>query len=94
MEYLGPIAYYPDIQGFPGYYYPYKNGEGYLSPLVAVQFLRPTSNTVNIFFEHIFVFVIVSGGIVINIECKAWAKNIKHNRQDRIGSVHFELLID
>lgn len=76
VEYLGPIAYYPEIQGFPGYYFPYKNGEGYLSPLVAVQFLRPTS------------------GIVINIECKAWAKNIKHNRQDRLGSVHFELLID
>lgn len=41
IEYLGPMAYYPKIQGFPGYYFPYKNGEGYLSPLVAVQFLRP-----------------------------------------------------
>lgn len=76
IEYLGPISYYPKVQGFPGYYYPYENSEGYLSPLVAVQFLRPIS------------------GIVINIECKAWAKNIKHNRQDRLGSVHFELLID
>lgn len=42
VEYLGPIAYYPKIQGFPGYYYPYLNSEGYLSPLIAVQFLRPT----------------------------------------------------
>jgi sodium/potassium-transporting ATPase subunit beta len=33
-------------------------------------------------------------GVLINIECKAWAKNIKHDRQDREGSVHFELLID
>jgi len=33
-------------------------------------------------------------GILINIECKAWAKNIKHDRMDREGSVHFELLID
>ncbi|XP_034936762.1 sodium/potassium-transporting ATPase subunit beta-2-like [Chelonus insularis] len=33
-------------------------------------------------------------GILINVECKAWARNIKHNRNDRMGSVHFELLID
>ncbi|XP_044750910.1 sodium/potassium-transporting ATPase subunit beta-2-like isoform X2 [Coccinella septempunctata] len=75
-EYLGPVKYYPSIQGFPGYYYPYMNSEGYLSPLVAVQFKRPTS------------------GLVINIECRAWAKNIKYHRHDRSGSVHFELLID
>lgn len=33
-------------------------------------------------------------GVLINIECKAWARNIKHNRQERKGSVHFELLVD
>lgn len=33
-------------------------------------------------------------GVLINIECKAWAKNIKHDRAEREGSVHFELLID
>jgi sodium/potassium-transporting ATPase subunit beta len=33
-------------------------------------------------------------GVLINIECKAWAKNIKHDRTDRLGSVHFELMID
>ncbi|KAJ8963613.1 hypothetical protein NQ314_005513 [Rhamnusium bicolor] len=39
FEYLGPITYYPKgIQGFPGYYFPYLNKEGYLSPLVAVKF--------------------------------------------------------
>jgi sodium/potassium-transporting ATPase subunit beta len=44
-----------------------------------------------------FVFVHFSKptpGVLINIECKAWAKNIKHDRMDREGSVHFELLID
>lgn len=76
QEYLGPMRYFPKVQGFPGYYYPYENSEGYLSPLVAIQFTRPRS------------------GIVINIECKAWAKNINHNRVERQGSVHFELLID
>ncbi|XP_072388800.1 sodium/potassium-transporting ATPase subunit beta-2-like isoform X2 [Diabrotica undecimpunctata] len=77
VEYLGPITYYPrGIQGFPGYYFPYLNSEGYLSPLVAVKFERPVA------------------GIVINVECRAWAKNILYNRAERMGSVHFELLID
>ncbi|KAJ6222516.1 hypothetical protein RDWZM_001061 [Blomia tropicalis] len=44
-----------------------------------------------------FVFVHFSKpapGVLINVECKAWAKNIKHSRMDREGSVHFELLMD
>jgi len=35
-----------------------------------------------------------SRGVLINVECKAWADNISHDRMDREGSVHFELLID
>ncbi|XP_048518690.1 sodium/potassium-transporting ATPase subunit beta-2 [Dendroctonus ponderosae] len=76
-EYIGSISYYPkSVQGFPGYYFPYLNREGYLSPLVAVRFERPVP------------------GIVINVECRAWAKNIRYGRSGRVGSVHFELLID
>ncbi|CAG9768639.1 unnamed protein product [Ceutorhynchus assimilis] len=76
-EYIGSLTYYPkNFQGFPGYYFPYLNKEGYLSPLVAVRFER------------------AQPGVVINVECRAWAKNIKYSRGDRIGSVHFELLID
>jgi len=75
LENIGPVKYYPR-RGFPGYYFPYQNSEGYLSPLVAVHFERPVR------------------GIIINVECKAWAKNIRHDRADRIGSVHFELMID
>mgnify|MGYP005984169793 FL=1 len=41
VEYLGPVQFYPPVQGFPGYYFPFRNSEGYLSPLVAVRFLRP-----------------------------------------------------
>lgn len=40
VENIGPIEYFPR-RGFPGYYYPYENSEGYLSPLVAVHFARP-----------------------------------------------------
>jgi len=32
--------------------------------------------------------------VVINIECRAWAKNIKQNRQKRFGLIDFELLLD
>lgn len=43
---------------------------------------------------HIFYFLHLES-IVINILCKAWAKNIVHkvNGINR-GSVHFELMID
>jgi len=75
VENIGPIQYIPG-PGFPGYFYPYKNSEGYLSPVMAVHFQRPRT------------------GILINIECKAWARNIVHDRQERVGMVHFELMID
>jgi len=31
---------------------------------------------------------------LIQVECKAWAENIQYDRTQRLGSVHFELLID
>lgn len=78
-ETLGPIQYFPR-PGFPGYYYPYMNQPGYLSPLIAVQFKRPPVAR------------------LVNIECRAWARNIIYQRQtgakDRMGSVHFEILVD
>jgi len=33
-------------------------------------------------------------GVMIAIECKAWAKNIEHDSMERRGLVHFELMID
>lgn len=36
------LNYFP-TRGFPYYYYPYTNIEGYLSPLVAVQVTHPRS---------------------------------------------------
>ncbi|XP_054282858.1 sodium/potassium-transporting ATPase subunit beta-2-like [Macrosteles quadrilineatus] len=75
QENIGEIRYIPK-QGFPGYFYPYVNTEGYLSPLVAIQFIRPKT------------------GVIINVECKAWARNLIHDRKEKIGVVHFEVLID
>lgn len=74
-EHIGPIQYFPN-RGFPAYYFPYKNIDGYLPPLVAVYFENPTP------------------GVLINIECRAWARNIHYDRAERRGSVHFELMID
>ncbi|ODN01159.1 Sodium/potassium-transporting ATPase subunit beta-2 [Orchesella cincta] len=39
-------------------------------------------------------FVKPKTGVLINIECRAWANNIIYNKIDRLGSVHFELMID
>jgi len=33
-------------------------------------------------------------GVIMQIWCKAWAKNIMHHKNDKAGSIHFELLID
>jgi len=55
----------------------------------------PFTNQPGYLSPFVFVhFLKPTPGVLINIECKAWAKNIKHDRMDREGSVHFELLID
>ncbi|XP_031634841.1 sodium/potassium-transporting ATPase subunit beta-2-like [Contarinia nasturtii] len=40
VENIGPVLYSP-LRGFPASYFPYKNVEGYQSPIVAVQLERP-----------------------------------------------------
>ncbi|XP_030376890.1 sodium/potassium-transporting ATPase subunit beta-2 isoform X1 [Scaptodrosophila lebanonensis] len=74
VENIKARDYYPRM-GFPHFYFPFKNIEGYIPPIVAVQFTVET-------------------GVLINIECKAWARNIIHDRSERRGSVHFELMVD
>lgn len=75
IENIGPVTYTP-YRGFPGYFFPYRNQRGYLSPIVMVQLKNPEP------------------GILMNIECTAWAKNIEHNKLKRRGLVHFELIMD
>jgi len=33
-------------------------------------------------------------GVVMQVWCKLWVKNIKHHKNDKAGSVHFELMVD
>jgi sodium/potassium-transporting ATPase subunit beta len=39
-------------------------------------------------------FTQVKFGVMIAVECRAWADNIEHDRMDRRGLAHFELMID
>lgn len=59
-ENLGPIQYMP-YQGFPGYYFPYTNQEGYLSPLVAVHLQRPKSK----YHRYLIFCELVTSDIII-----------------------------
>merc|ERR1712045_376725 len=34
----------------------------------------------------------IKPGQLIHVECRAWAKNIKYNRRDRVGIVRFEVM--
>jgi len=65
-------------RGIPGYYFPYMNQKNYRSPFIMVHLDIPKSS------HH----------VLINIECRAWAKNIRYERQFRLGSVHFEVMVD
>ncbi|KAK9753044.1 Sodium / potassium ATPase beta chain [Popillia japonica] len=71
------FEYYP-TRGFPGYYYPYTNVNGYLSPLIAVQLRGFTPNII----------------ISIECRAWAKNINYRGGYRDREGSVHFEIMRD
>ncbi|XP_015608284.1 sodium/potassium-transporting ATPase subunit beta-2 [Cephus cinctus] len=77
-EIIGELDYYPKNQGFPGYYYPYENTPGYLSPLVAVHFLRPKRNQI----------------INVECRAWARNIIYSTTKLEKKGAVHFELMID
>lgn len=58
-ENIGPIKYIPG-QGFPGYYYPYTNLDGYLSPLIAIHLLRPQCESALLIFSLAFISFFLS----------------------------------
>ncbi|KAK4880060.1 hypothetical protein RN001_008206 [Aquatica leii] len=76
-----------DIENIgPIHYHPDLGFDGRYFPFLNVdKYLSPL---VVVYFER------PTRGVLINIECKAWAKNIVHDRMDKRGSVHFELMID
>ncbi|KAK3096049.1 hypothetical protein FSP39_022525 [Pinctada imbricata] len=39
-------------------------------------------------------FVRPTPGVLVMVECRAYARNIKHDKLERAGMVHFELMVD
>jgi sodium/potassium-transporting ATPase subunit beta len=77
---------------------------GDIDNLGAVEVI-PQEGFLNNFFPYLnvagyqgpIVFVKLSnlkGGVITQVWCKAWAKNIKHHKNDKAGSTHFEILMD
>ena len=52
IENIGPVTYTP-FRGFPGYFFPYRNQRGYLSPIVMVQLKNPEPGVSEM---HIYIF--------------------------------------
>ncbi|XP_049802464.1 sodium/potassium-transporting ATPase subunit beta-2-like [Schistocerca nitens] len=77
VETIGPVKYVSGY-GLPGYYFPFKNQENYLTPVIAIQLTNATKH------------------VLINVECRAWAKNIIYSKVkgEREGSMHLELMMD
>lgn len=67
-------------------YYPMRGIAGYYFP-----YLKQRG------YQSPFIFVQLTNpqpGVVINIECKAFAKNVKPDRLTRLATTHFELLME
>ncbi|KAI8772349.1 sodium/potassium-transporting ATPase subunit beta-1 [Biomphalaria glabrata] len=74
-ENMGDLLYFP-APGFHFKYYPFRNQQGYRSPLVFLRMDNPRP------------------GALLFITCRAFAKNIEHDKTENIGQVRFELLVD
>ncbi|GFW54554.1 hypothetical protein TNCV_2232281 [Trichonephila clavipes] len=71
-------------------------GEVEYHPSQGIPFMYfPFTNQQGYMSPFVFVqFSHINRGVLVNVECRAWAKNIVFDRGDRLGSVHFELLVD
>jgi len=80
-ESVGPIQYWA-----PGFKSQFPGIPGYYFPYEKQKGYKS---------PFVFVkFTKPSKNALIQLECKAWAKNIVADRQFRLGSVHFELMVD
>jgi len=73
------ITYFPDHQGIPVKFFPYRGGN-YQPPLVAIKFNRPERTTTE--------------GQLIHVECRAWFDKVQHSRRDKMGLMKFEVYFD
>jgi len=54
----------------------------------------PYYNTKGYVAPLVFVQLNVRPGALVQVWCKLWVSNIKHHKNDKAGSTHFELLVD
>jgi sodium/potassium-transporting ATPase subunit beta len=73
----GQLTYFPAHQGIPFKYYPYNQAHRNYHNPAVAVKFGPG----------------VPRGQLIHIECKLWAKGVKHSSKDRVGQVHFELFL-
>lgn len=70
----------------PMRFFPEKGFPTYFFPFVNQENYKP---------PLVFVkFDSPANGVVIQIWCKLWTANIRHHKNDKAGSIHFELLVD
>ncbi|XP_058808797.1 sodium/potassium-transporting ATPase subunit beta-2-like [Phymastichus coffea] len=74
----GDLLYYPETRGFPGYYFPYTHQLEYVSPIVAVQFVRPEGSEV----------------IRVECRAWAKNIHYRSKKGEKNGAIHFELMVD
>lgn len=80
-EYPADQEYIPRIR-----YTPYPGFPAYYFPYKNVADYK--SPLVGVVFDN------PKSNVLINVECRLWAKNILIERGERLGMIHFELLID
>ena len=74
----GKMRYFPADQGISYDYFPYKQ-------------------TNNADYQSPMVAVKFQGlkrGVLYHVQCKLWAKGVRHSKKDRAGLVHFEIFLD
>jgi len=94
---IGDIKYIP-AGGLEGRYFPFKKFPKYHQPIVTISLSLLAAFSRFIFYsgllQAMLKFLNPPNGTLIEVECHAYAYNIVTNQADRLGMVHFELLVD
>jgi hypothetical protein len=90
-EHIGKLVYFPQ-DGMNKKYFPYKVMPNYHQPIVR---LHKGINVLQIYNVQAMVkFESLAQNVIVQVECLAYAYNIIHDPIDRMGLIHFEILID
>jgi len=83
------LTYFPENQGLPSSYFPYKGGN-YHAPLVAIQVdLGLSESTCS--KDRSRPYLASRCGQLVHIECRAWFDGVEHRTKDKAGLVQFEV---